>query len=182
MKELDQMYQRAADHYRLAFVLTGEREVSLDATLEALGSANDPDWSFADWMSAWARRIVIAKVLSAIRVELAESARRTVSLRLPNQKLPPGSAHQGHGPTAVQLERALLAIDVFPRCALVLTLYEGISVDDAAVLLDTTVDLLKKARTFALTQLLANLGQVQARRLGDCLPFAMSAGAASLVG
>ena len=174
MKEFEQMRNRAIDHYRLALVLTGEREVRLDATLEALGTASNPNSSFVEWMSAWARRLVIAKVLSAIRVELAESARRTVSLRLRNQKLPLGSARLGEGPTAVQLERALLGIDVFPRCALVLTVFEGISVEDAAVLLDATVELLRKARTFALTQLLASLRQLQARTSDDCRPFAMS--------
>jgi hypothetical protein len=174
MKNFEQMHTRAADHYRLAFVLTGEREISPDATLEALDTASDPNWSFAAWMSAWSRRLVIAKVLSAIRGELAESARRTVSLRLRNQKLLPGSARLRDGPTPAQLERALLAIDVFPRCALILTVFEGISVEDAAVLLDATVELLRKARTFALTQLLANLRQLQTRTSGDCLPLAMS--------
>jgi hypothetical protein len=43
-----------------------------------------------------------------------------------------------------------------------------------AVLLDATVELLTKARTFALTQLLANLRQFQTRTSDDCVPFAMS--------
>jgi len=174
MNEFEQMHNRAADHYRLAFVLTGERDISLGASLEALDTASDPNWSLAEWMSASSRRLVIAKVLAAIRVQLAESARRTVSLCLRKQKLPPGSVRLKDGPTAVQLERALVAIDVFPRCALVLTVFEGISVEHAAVLLDATVELVRKARTFALTQLLANLRQLQARTSDDCLPFAMS--------
>ena len=175
MKEIEQMHNRAIDHYRLGLVLTGEREISVDATQEALGPASNPNSSFAEWMSAWARRLVIAKALAAIRGKLAESARRTVSLRLRNQKIPPRNACLGGElPTAVQLERALLAIDVFPRCALVLTVFERISVEDAAVLLDATVELLRKARTFALTQLLANLSRLQGRGSDDCLPFAMT--------
>ena len=148
-----------------------------DATLEALDTASDPDWSFAQWMSAWSRRVVIAKALTGIRAELAESARRTASLRLRNQELPPGIARLGDGPTPVQLERALLAIDVFPRCALVLTVFEGISIVDTAVLLDTTEEFVRKARTFALTQMLANLQQLEAWTPEACLSFAMSTAA-----
>jgi hypothetical protein len=173
MQELEQMHDRAAGHCRLAWLLTGEREVSVNATLEALDAASDPNWSFAEWMSAWSRRLVIAEVLTAIRAKLAESARRTASLRLRDRELPLGVARPWNGTSAIQLERALLAIDVFPRCALVLTVFEGISVGDAAVLLDATVELVRKARTFGLAQLMDNLGRVQARTSDDRLPFVM---------
>lgn len=116
MQELEQMQSQAASLYRLAWLLTGKREISVDATLETLDTETDPD-SFAEWMRAWSRRVVIAKVLTAVRGELAASARRTASMRLRNPALPPGSANLGDQTTPVQLERALLAIDMFPRCA-----------------------------------------------------------------
>jgi DNA-directed RNA polymerase specialized sigma24 family protein len=162
MQELEQMQTQAASHCRLAWLLTGERETSVDAALEALDTASDPNWSFEEWMSAWSRRVVIAKVLTAIRGELAESARRTAGIRIKDREFRPKGA-LGDGTTAIQLERALLTIDVFPRCSLVLTMFEGISVEDAAVLLDATAELVRKARTLALRDLVENLAGMQVR-------------------
>jgi len=176
MQQLEQIHNQAAGHYRLAWLLTGESELSVRATLEALDTESDSNWSFAEWMSAWSRRVVIAKVLTAIRERLAASARHTASLRIRDRELPLESARPGDQTTAIQLERALLAIDVFPRCALVLTMYEGISVEDAAVLLDATVELVRKARTLGLRQLLDNLAGMQVRLSAGYQPFGMSTG------
>jgi DNA-directed RNA polymerase specialized sigma24 family protein len=176
MQELEQMHSQAASLYRLAWLLTGEREISVDATLETLDTETDPDSSFAEWMLAWSRRVVIAKVLTVIRGELAASARRTASIRLRNTVLPPGSANLGDQTTSVQLDRALLGIDLFPRCALVLTVFEGISVEDAAVLLDGSVDLVRKARTLGLKQLVDNLARMQVRTSVAYQPFVMTTG------
>jgi DNA-directed RNA polymerase specialized sigma24 family protein len=173
MQQLEQMHNQAASHYRLAWLLTGESELSADATLDALDAGSDPEWSFDEWMSAWSRRVVIAKVLTAIRGRLAASARHTASLRLRARWLPLGSARPGDQTTAIQLERALLAIDVFPRCALVLTVFEGISVEDASVLLDATAELVRKARTLGLRQLVDNLAGMQVRTSVGYQPFAM---------
>jgi hypothetical protein len=170
------MRSRAAGHCRLAWLLTGEREVSADAALEALDTTSDPNWSFAEWMSAWSRRVVIAKVLTAIRGELAASARRTASARIKDQKFRPRDVRPGDGTTAIQLERALLTIDVFPRCSLVLTVFEGIAVEDAAVLLDATPELVRKARTLGLRQLVDNLTQTEVRTSGGYGPFVSAMG------
>jgi DNA-directed RNA polymerase specialized sigma24 family protein len=175
MPELEQMESQAASLYRLAWLLTGEREVSVDATLETLETETDPD-SFAEWMLAWSRRVVIAKVLTAIRGELAASARRTASMRLRNSVLPPGSGNFKDQTTTIQLERALLAIDVFPRCAFVLTLFEGMAVEDAAVLLDATEDLVRRARTLGLGQLVDNLARMQVRTSIRFEPFVNTTG------
>jgi hypothetical protein len=81
MQTLDQTKERAADLYWLTFLLTGDREASLDVTLEALGFALGANPFFSTWMLAWSRRLVIAKALAVIRVELATSAHRTASKR-----------------------------------------------------------------------------------------------------
>jgi len=154
MRELERMHSQAASHYRLAWLLTGER---------ALSARSNPKWSFTEWMSAWSRRVTIARVLTGIRGELAESARRTAATRIKNQAFRPGSVRPGDGITAIQLECALQTIDVFPRWSLVLTVFEGISVEDAAVLLDATADLVRKARTLGLRQLVDNLTRIQVR-------------------
>ena len=180
MQQLEQMHDQVASHYRLAWLLTNESELSVNATLDALDTEFDPNWSFDEWMSAWSRRVVIAKVLTAIRGRLAASARHTASLRLRDRELPLGSARPDDHITAIQLERALLTIDVFPRCALVLTVFEGILVEDAAVLLDATAELVRKARTLGLTQLVDSLAEMRVPTSVSYQPFVMREGAACL--
>src|SRR3954463_10058756 len=120
MQTLEQSYKRAAEHYRLAHLLTGEETASGEVTLAALDLADDTNSFFSTWMLDWSRRIVIAKALAAIRVDLAASARGIASTRVEDAVLPPRTWALRDGTTPAQLERALLAIDVFPRCALLL--------------------------------------------------------------
>lgn len=176
MQELEQMHRRAASQYRLAWLLTGEREASVNATLDALDTGTGPSPWFAGWMQAWSRRLVIARVLTAIRGKLAESARRTASTRVRCADLPVGSASLRGETTAMELEPALLALDVFPRCALLLTLFEGISVEDAAVLLDATTALVRKGRALGLQQLVGNLTRTQVRTSISYPAFVMTTG------
>src|ERR1700704_5801722 len=116
MQTLEQPNERATDLYWLAFLLTGHRGLSVDVTLEALVLPEDDNPYFSAWMLAWSRRGFIAKVLAAIRGELAASARETPSERAEEPALPPRNWTLDRGTTKVQLESALLAIDVFPRC------------------------------------------------------------------
>lgn len=151
-----QTNQQATSLYWLAFLLTGHREASVDAAVEALDSAESNTF-FSAWMMAWARKVVISKALAAIRQELAESAVRLASLRGRNYPAPPRNWALAPGATKVQLERALLAIDTLPRCVLLLSLFEGLSLDDATVLLDVDRDLVRKAQALALQELTRNL-------------------------
>ena len=59
--------------------------------------------------------------------------------------------------TKPELERALLAIEVFPRCALLLTVFERLSIQEAAVLLNADEPLVRKAQARALFDLTRNL-------------------------
>lgn len=172
MQELE-ILGRAASQYRLAWLLTGEREASVDATLNALEAGPDPHASFAEWMSAWSRRLMIARVLTGIRGKLAQSARRTASIKV---RCPEYAALVGRETTAIQLERALLAVDLFPRCALVLTHFERISVEDAAILLDATTSLVRKARTVGWMQLVDHLLRPAVRTSVRYQPFVITTG------
>jgi hypothetical protein len=150
----------AVDLYWLAFLLTGRRDVSIDIAADAAGSWDYANPFFEDWMRGWQRRLVIAKALAAIHEELADSARRTKA------------AHAGSGTprnwslspntTKDDLERALLAINLLPRATLLLLVFEGLRIADAAVLLDAHPDLLKKAQVIGLRELTANLAGAQA--------------------
>jgi DNA-directed RNA polymerase specialized sigma24 family protein len=147
--------------YWLAFLLTGDRARSLEVSSEALASPDDRSPFFATWMHAWSRRVVIAKALAAMRDELAASARRTLSARLDKAALPARNWALAQGTTKLQLEAALLTIDVFSRCALLLSLFEGASLEDVAILLDSELALVRKAQAIGLHELTRNLARLQ---------------------
>jgi len=155
MPTLTQIDRQAGDLYWLAFLLTGRREAGVDVAVEALDSA-DGNAFFSALMLAWARKVVIAKALGVIRQELAASALRIASARARNHPTPRNWSLSSEA-TKVELERALLAIDAFPRCVLLLSLFEGMSLDDATVLLDVDRELIRKAQAFALQELTNNL-------------------------
>jgi DNA-directed RNA polymerase specialized sigma24 family protein len=157
MPTLEQTNTEAANLYWLAFLLTGDREEGAEVTAAALDSPADNAF-FSAWMLAWSRKVVIAKALAAVRQELAISARKIAQARSPrctpalprNWSLTPDAGR-------LELERALLAIDAFPRCVLLLLMFEGLSIDDAMVLLDADRELVHKAQVFALQELTRNL-------------------------
>jgi len=165
MQPLGQANQGAADPrfriYWLAFLLTGQRGLSVDLTQEALGLPDEANPVFSAWMLGWSRRVFIAKALAGIRDELSASARRTASKRAEKAALPPRNWTLVRDTTKVQLERALLAIDMFPRCALLLTVFEGMPLEDAAILLNSERDLVRKAQMIGLVELTRNLARMQ---------------------
>jgi hypothetical protein len=108
----DQTNQHAGDLYRLAFLLTGDREASVTATIEALDRENDT--------LARSRRAVITKAITAIRDDLAASPRKR------RGSIGGGCREAGldRGKTKVEVERAARHRCV-PRCAVVLSVFEG---------------------------------------------------------
>ena len=112
-------------------------------------------------MLAWARRLVIAKALTAVRKELAASARRTALRGEKHSALPPRSWMLDEGTTKSDLERALLSMDLFPRAAVLLLLFEGVPLVDAAVLLDAEPDLVRKGQAAGVVELTINLARMQ---------------------
>jgi DNA-directed RNA polymerase specialized sigma24 family protein len=168
MHTLEQTKQRAADprstgpsrlHW-LAFLLSGRSGSSADVALDAIESPDGANPSFSTWLVAWSRRLNIAKALAPIRAELAASARRTRK-RSEEVASPPRNWALDGDTTRVQFERALLAIDVFPRCVLLLSVFEKLSLEDTAVLLDGERDLVRKARIIGLRELTRNLARMQ---------------------
>ncbi len=146
----------AVDLYWLAFLLTGCRDISIDIAADAAASQDDANPFFVDWMRGWQRRLVIAKALTAIHDELADSAGRTEIAHAGNSGMPRNWSLSPDTSKA-DLERALLAIDLFPRATLLLVVFEGVRIADAATLLDAKPELLKKAQVIGLRELTANL-------------------------
>jgi DNA-directed RNA polymerase specialized sigma24 family protein len=155
----------AIDLYWLAFLLTGDREASIDIAADV--EVSDPVGSpfFTGWMRAWSRRLVIAKALAAVREELAVSRCGLDAIRV-SQPVGSDLKRPPHL-TKAAIEVALLAIGLFPRAALLLSLFEGIALEDVATLLDADVALVKKARTAGLQELTANLASVASRTFPD---------------
>lgn len=157
MQEEENIEKAAADLYWLAFLLTGRREISIDIAAEAATSEGQENAFFADWMRGWQRRLVIGKALSAIHEELAESARRTKEARVHASSLPSRNWSLSPDTKKADLEKALLAIDLFPRAALLLLVFERVRIADVVPMLDAEPELLKKAEAIGLRELTANL-------------------------
>jgi hypothetical protein len=142
----------------LAFLLTGDRELSVDAVADATDMNDAGNPFFRNWMISRSRKLVIAKALSVVEFDMAESVRRTRERRH-DRPAEVATENWSLDVTAgkEQLERALLAIDLFPRCALLLTVFEKVSIQDTASLLNADRDAVRNAKAIGLAELTWNL-------------------------
>lgn len=143
----------AAELYWLAFLLMGHVDVSVDLTVDAV--------SHPGLALALSRRRVMAKALAAVRDELIASALRTAWEACEDSPVPPDNWSLDPKTTKVDIEHALLAIDLFPRCALLLTVFEDIGLEDASALLDVDAELVRKGQIIGLLELTANLAKTE---------------------
>jgi len=172
MKTWEQVKQSAVNLNWLATLLTGCGEIVAGVTVEAIAASDDPEAVFSTWMKAWSRRLVIARALTAVRQDLAASARRMAWRRTERSALPPRSWVLDPGTTKSDLERALLSIDAFPRASVLLLVFEQVPLRDAAILLDAEPDLVRQAKAAGVRELTVNLARMQEIRcdqfnLGD---------------
>ena len=149
--------KNAADLHWLAFLLTGQRDISIQIAVDAVASEDDALPAFPAWLHAWSRRIVVAQALAAVRAELAESAARTESAKPDRTAVAPRDWSLSPDTSKSRLEQALLGIDIFPRAALILSIFEGVQIADAAILLDAGAALVRKAQSIGLRELVRNL-------------------------
>lgn len=160
-KNTEDIRKHAADLYWLAFLLTERQDVSIDIAADTAVSGDDASPFFAEWMRGWQRRLVIGRALTAIHDELADSAHRTQLARVNSLAAgwatPQRNWSLSPNTTRADLQQALLAIDLFPRAALLLLVFEGIRMADAAILLDANPALIHKAQAIGLSELTANL-------------------------
>jgi hypothetical protein len=167
MKTLRQVTHSAADLHWLAFLLTGRREIAFDVTAYITDLTDSRNGFFSTWMVSWSRRLVIARALAAVREDLARSARRTALKHAENLEFPPPPWVLDTGTTKSDLERALLPIDLFPRAAALLLVFERVPLKDAAILLDSEADLVKKATAAGVRDLTINLATAQGWRIAS---------------
>ena len=142
----------AAELHWLAYLFTGSHDQGVRAFTKALDSEDYANPAMGDFMMSWSRKLVIGASLETIRPQLQESAWRTRRAEDPDPATLVALRPAGQM-TAPELERALLAIDLFPRCALLLTVFEKLSLDDAALLLNEDKALVRKAQNQGLLEL-----------------------------
>src|SRR5579884_13249 len=135
---------RAADLYWIAFLLTGRPDISIDIAVDSTVMQGGGTSYFTAWLRSWSRRIAIAKALVEVRDELAESAARTARARVRTDAAAPGNWTLPPNTTSSQIEAALLAIDAFPRAAVLLLMFERVHIADAATLLEADAALVRK--------------------------------------
>jgi DNA-directed RNA polymerase specialized sigma24 family protein len=153
----EQTRQCAADLHWLAFLLTGERELSTELAVEAATSRDEVNPFFERWMQTWSRKMVIVNALAAIRHELAESARRTELASMDKWKAPPREWSLDPGTTKARIGDALLAMDSFPRAVVLLLVFEGVPIAEAAALLHADTALIRKAQVIGLPEFTSNI-------------------------
>jgi DNA-directed RNA polymerase specialized sigma24 family protein len=148
----------------LAFLLTGDREMSVEAVVDAMDLNDTGNPFFRNWMVSWSRKLVIAKALGAVEGQMAASVRRTRERRCPRPaKVPDRGWSLNRDTGKAELERALLEIDLFPRCVLLLTVFEKVSIEDTASLLNADRETVTAAKALGLAELTWNLAPPECR-------------------
>ena len=145
----------------LAFLVTENWQHSIDV----VSSVFDPEDLYeaipSQPMILNSRRRVATAAITRRRAALAESARRTelawAAERNALFKPASGDSPPGSAVTKTALQRAFLAIDIFPRCALLLIVFEDMPIDEAAELLDENEAVVRGALGLALFRLTENL-------------------------
>ena len=148
---------RMVDLYWLGYLLTGDRERAVRTVIEVLDLHDAANPFFQSWMVQWSRKIFISKVIGRMVPETGPSALRTQLKRLQASTKGLGQPNLGPGAGKAELERALLAIEPFPRCAVVLSVFEKLAIPDVATLLNSDCESVKTATAIGLIQLSRNL-------------------------
>jgi DNA-directed RNA polymerase specialized sigma24 family protein len=157
MQSIQDLNHDSASLYSLAFLITGEAGISIDLVVEALALQTDSRDLFSDLTPRDMRRLVIAEALGTIRHNLTVSARRVRTSCWVEPEFSPLNSHLEQELTRPQFEQAMLALDVFPRCVLLLCIFEGLSRDEAAALLDVDSTLVANAQASGLCELTRNV-------------------------
>ena len=164
---------QAAQLYWLAYLLTGDRACSVEAAIEALNTDDAANPFFGDWMVVWAKKLVIGRALSAVSDEMRASVLRTEQRRFDYsnevESIPLSAWNPDTDAPSLQLQNALRAIDLFPRCVLLLMVFEKLSADDTVILLNADKDLVMRAKLIGLVELVQNLSSETVPVPAQCL-------------
>jgi hypothetical protein len=149
---------RSLELYSLAFLLTGNTDRSLQAFNRTLDGEEEETTLFGNSTNRRARKLIIVEALDAMEMELEASRHRTACLALDERSVNPGWKRRALIATG-EFEKAVLAIDAFPRCAILLTIFERISLRTAAILLNADHAVTQTAQRIGALQLSDNLSR-----------------------
>jgi hypothetical protein len=153
---------RCPELYSLAFLLTGSTHRSLQAVNLALDYHEEHTTLFGSARNALARQLIIVEALDMMEMELQASRQRVARLTAGERRA--SKAWKRRPPVARdEFEKGVLAIDAFPRCAMLLTVFEGLSLRTAASLLTADRALTDAARCIGISQLTDNLSMAHNR-------------------
>jgi DNA-directed RNA polymerase specialized sigma24 family protein len=149
--------QQMSELYWLGLILTGNPDQSEQALSDALNF--DESSPIFESPARYARTLVTAASLRLIDRQLRESKRQTRKAEaglgdLENLSLVRSSVR---GLNRTTLTDALLAIDPFPRSALVLSLFENLPLDEISALLDADQELVRKGWMAGLAELVLQI-------------------------
>jgi len=142
--------------YSLAFLLTGNALRSLQVFNRALD--HDDEETALLGNIAIDRERIIVEALAAMEMELEASLHR---MARPPADEPLVSPRWKCRPriTRAEFEEAVLAIDAFPRWAMLLTIFEGMSLRTAGIWLNADRTLTQAAQRIGIVQLTDNLSR-----------------------
>jgi len=154
--------------YWLAYLLTGNRELSLDV-VEGLDVPDHANPFFDGFTANGSRKSFIEKTLAAVKSEVRESMLRTQEGEFHDPAMTGREWSLDCFAGRAELERALLLIDVFERCAVVLRVFERLSLEEAAVLLNADPAVVATAEANGLRELVRNLAAGRTLRPLGCI-------------
>jgi len=136
--------QQSFELFSLAFLLTGDTERSVVAFDRALDHDETEN----------ARELVIGEALGTMRTELRTSRQRTAAR---GEEFHEAKLQTRPEIAQEEFEEAVISIDAFPRCAMLLTIFEGMSIRAASALLNADEALTRVAQRIGIVELTRNL-------------------------
>ena len=119
---LEMFEKHSLELYWLTYLLTGNADQGLQAFDRALDFAKNENPAFEGFMQSWSRKLIVMEALGTIRKDLQASIARTAKQTVEAQgRLQIAKPEIGKD----AFEGAVIAIDAFPRCAMLLTIFEG---------------------------------------------------------
>ena len=157
MQHLMEVFEEnSSELYSLAFLLTGDADGGVEAFNRALELEETENGAFGQFMHSWARKLIIVEALETIRKDLQTSKERVA--RTPEDETTGGAKWKRRAYISrEEFEEAVIAIDPFPRCAMLLTIFEGMSVQAASALLNADKKLTRKAQRIGIVELTRHL-------------------------
>ncbi len=138
--------EQSSELFSLAFLLTGDTDRSVEAFDRAL-DYDDPENP---------RDVIIGEALGTMATELRKSRQRTAE----RAEEPPDTGEKLQARPRIareEFEEAVISIDAFPRCAMLLTIFEGMSIRAASALLHADEALTRVAQRIGIIELTRNL-------------------------